>query len=306
MLPLSLQTRQALSKLGFPVLFLMGCLVVLLGVISPGMVRHVRVAAADYVAPVYGVLTGMREKLDHSIHAMAVFTSMHSRYSRLEKENEELKHWYDVALLLSAENRDLKANLNWIPDKALSFVTGRVITETGGVYNQAVLISVDERHSIKSGNIALDRFGLAGRVTEVGERSARVLLISDNTSRIPVFLEHSRASAIMVGNNSLQPRLTYFSNGHNPVEGERVVTGNNINNLPAGIPIGSVHYVQPNVAEVVPYADLAHLNILRIFDYGLSAITPPEVPGRIVPATKGRSGKPSVFLLSPEEEHKAG
>ena len=55
------------------------------------------------------------------------------------------------------------------------------------------------------GQIALDASGLVGRVTEVGDRSARVLLVTDMNSRIPVMLEASRAKAILVGANAPFP-----------------------------------------------------------------------------------------------------
>ena len=49
-------------------------------------------------------------------------------------------------------------------------------------------------HGMTKGQIALDERGLVGRVTEVGARSARVLLITDINSRIPVTLENSRGA----------------------------------------------------------------------------------------------------------------
>ena len=45
--------------------------------------------------------------------------------------------------------------------------------------------------------VALDERGLVGRVTETGARTARVLLLTDLNSRIPVILETSRARAIL-------------------------------------------------------------------------------------------------------------
>ncbi len=113
--------------------------------------------------------------------------------ARLREENEQLRRWQSIALALDAENQRLKANLHWIPDPAPSYVTARVVADAGGVYAKAVLLSVGPNHGIRKGEIALDERGLVGRVTEVGARTARVLLITDLNSRIPVILENSRA-----------------------------------------------------------------------------------------------------------------
>ena len=133
--------------------------------------------------------------------------------ARLREENERLRRWQSIALALDAENQRLKANLRWIPDPAPSYVTARVVADAGGVYAKAVLLSVGPNHGIRKGEIALDERGLVGRVTEVGARTARVLLITDLNSRIPVILENSRAHAILVGTNGPRPRLVLLAGG---------------------------------------------------------------------------------------------
>lgn len=174
-----------------------------------------------------------------------------------------------MALALDAENRTLRASLNWVPEPTPSFITARVVADAGGVYARAVLLSVGPNSVIAKGGIALDERGLAGRVTEVGARTARVLLLTDLNSRIPVILEHSRARAIMVGTNGPRPRLLYWAEGAQPAEGERVVTSAEANAFPADLPVGTVHYSDSNVPEVALDARLDQLEIVRVFDYGL-------------------------------------
>ena len=130
------------------------------------------------------------------------------------------------------------------------------------------------------GQIALDERGLVGRVTELGMRSARVLLVTDMNSRIPVILESSRARAIVVGTNGPRPRLMHWPEGTVPVEGERVVTSAEAQAFPAGLPVGVVHYSASNTPEVDAAARLDQLDVVRIFDYGLRGVLPPEPAAR--------------------------
>jgi rod shape-determining protein MreC len=125
-----------------------------------------------------------------------------------------------------------------------------------------------------------------GRVTEVGARSARVLLVTDINSRIPVTLEQSRTKAILVGGNAPYPRLMFLPDGAHPAEGERVVTSAEANAFPAGLLVGTVHYASGTQPMVNPAANLDRLEIVRIFDYGLGGIVPPEAPGRTVLAER--------------------
>lgn len=74
-----------------------------------------------------------------------------------------------------------------------TFVTARLIADAGGVYAKPVLPSVGPNHGVRKNEIAVDERGLIGRISEVGARTVRVLLITDLNSRIPVILETSRA-----------------------------------------------------------------------------------------------------------------
>jgi rod shape-determining protein MreC len=246
----------------------------LLGKADALLAERARMALADALAPIYAVLAqplaNAHAVIDNADHML----SLYGDNAQLRQENERLRHWQSVALALDAENATLKANLRWIPDPPASFVTARVVADAGGVYARAVLLSLGPNHGITKGQIALDDRGLVGRVTEVGTRSARVLLITDMNSRIPVTLETSRARAMLVGTNSTRPRLMYWPEGIQPAEGERIVTSAEAGAFPAGLPVGTVHYTANNVPEVEPAARLDRLEVVRLFDYGLRGPIP--------------------------------
>ena len=151
-----------------------------------------------------------------------------------------------------------------------------------------MLLSVGPNSGIRKGEIAVDERGLVGRITEVGTRTARVLLITDLNSRIPVILETSRAHAILVGTNGPRPRLLYWPEGIVPQEGERIVTSAEANAFPANLPIGTVHYTSSGAPEVEPAAMLQKLEVVRIFDYGLTGVVAPERPASDRPLSARR------------------
>ena len=289
MIRLSIPFRQALAKLTLPVLIAAAFGMMLLGKADALLAERVRMALADALAPLFGVVAEPLSNVQRVMDEGEALLSLRSDNARLKQENETLRRWQAVALALDAENATLKANLRWVPDPAPSYVTARVVADAGGVYARAVLLSVGPNHGITRGQIALDDRGLVGRVTELGSRSARVLLMTDINSRIPVILENSRARAILTGTNGPRPRLMYWPEGVQPMEGERIVTSAEANAFPAGLPVGTVHYSVNTVPEVEPAAQLDRLEIVRIFNYGLRGLVAPEAPAR--PAERPAGGR---------------
>jgi len=281
MLRLSIQARQALAKLTLPVLIAAAFGLMLLGKADTLLAERARMALADTLAPIYVALAEPLRSLRDAVAEATGLWDVRAENARLHDENERLRRWQSIALALDAENQRLKANLHWMPDPATSYVTARVVADAGGVYARAVLLSLGPHHGIRKGEIALDERGLVGRVTEVGARTARVLLITDLNSRIPVMLENSHAHAILVGTNGPRPRLIYWPEGSAPQEGERVVTSTEASAFPANLPIGMVHYSAANIPELVPAAMLDRLEMVRIFDYDLGGVTPPESAARL-------------------------
>ncbi|GAJ28622.1 rod shape-determining protein MreC [Acidomonas methanolica] len=288
---LSIQARQALAKLFLPFFFLLASAFLVLGVARRPLVDHVRLEIEDVLAPAYALMAQPGEKLRHVWDDVRAFARLGSENVRLRQENEKLRRWYDVAVALANENAQLKANLHWIPENAPRFVSGHTIRDAGGLYGRAILLAAGAGQDIHVGDVALDAKGLIGRVTEVGSRTSRILLVTDQASRLPVMLESSHGTAIMAGDGSATPRLLFYAQNNHPLEGERVFTSEQLppageaadefSGLPGGLPVGVVHYVRAGEPVVVPDGDVEHPDIVRVFDYGHTSTQGPEAPGRM-------------------------
>ncbi|NHO57603.1 rod shape-determining protein MreC [Acetobacter lambici] len=303
MVPVSIQVRQALSKLVLPVLLLMSVGIIIAGQADRPLADRARMRVADVLAPLWSLLSRTQTDSERLVHGLKEARNLAEENHRLSAENANLRRWYEVAVSLARENDTLKTELHWVPEPTPAFVTGRVVADSGGIYARAVLLVAGTTSGVQTGNIALASSGLAGRVTEVGAHAARILLITDIASRLPVELESSHAAAIMAGDNSPLPRLLYYSQDTRPIEGERVVTSDQAGAFPSGIPIGSVHYLHPGQPVVQPFARLDRLTMLRVFDFGQSEIEPPEAPGH-VPLTRPHRALTLPFktLLGPGQE----
>ena len=286
MIRLSIPLRQALARLSLPVLIAAAFGAMLLGKADALLVARARMVVSDLLTPIWAVMQEPVGAAQNAIREAEALWDIRAQNERLREENERLHRWQATALALEAENSLLRRQLAWIPDPAPSFFTARVVADGGGTYARAVLLATGGHAQARKGQVALDERGFAGRVTEVGTRSARVLLATDINSRIPVTLEGSRARAIMAGNNAARPRLQHWPEGQTPREGDRVVTSAEAGAFPAGLPVGVVRWTESGAPEVELFARLDRLDVVRLFDFGLAGILPPESVARPEPRAR--------------------
>jgi rod shape-determining protein MreC len=167
--------------------------------------------------------------------------------------------------------------LNLAPEPMVSFVSAKVIANSGGSFIRSVLVNAGRADNVARGQAAITGEGLVGRIAEVGERASRVLLITDLNSRIPVTIEGSRERAVLAGDNSEQPRLIYLP-ARPPVKvGDRIVTSGHGGVFPPGLPVGVIASTADGVARVEPFVELSRLDFVRVVDFGLAGVLPQPV-----------------------------
>jgi rod shape-determining protein MreC len=285
---LSIPLRQALARLSLPLMIAAAFGVMLLGKADALLAERLRSHLSDALSPIYAALAEPTAAVRSAVEEVRFLATLREQNATLREENERLRRWHATALALESENEMLRRQLNFLPEAAPAFVTARVVADGGGTYARAVLLATGPQHAVRKGQVALDERGFVGRVTEVGSRSARVLLATDMNSRIPVTLESSRARAIMAGTNGARPRLAHWPEGVIPIEGERVVTSAEAGAFPAGLPVGAIRLSPQGAPEIELFARLDRLDSVRLFDYGLAGIIPPEAVARPEPRSRRR------------------
>ncbi len=201
---------------------------------------------------------------------------------RLKMQNAQLIKWKAVAEDVLRENEKFRQRLQIVPDPESRYITARVIADSGGPFVRTVLVNVGTSNNVQKGQAAISGEGLIGRVVSTGSRSARILLLTDLNSRIPVVVETTRDKAILAGNNTLYPKLEFVSADARINVGDRIVTSGQGGIFPPGLPVGLVTSVDDEVSFVQIYADLDRLEFVTILDYILSGLLPDTIrAGRI-------------------------
>jgi len=270
MIRLSSQMRTAIQRTTLPILILLSGAIIVLGKADQLLFNSLRTSVTDGVAPVLDTLARPLNALGNVVDRAKMVVATYQENVRLEAENQKLLQWQQVARNLDAENQELRGLLKAVPDAALSYVTAPVIANSGGAFVRMILINAGAEDHVGRGQAAITGEGLVGRLTEVGERASRVLLITDLNSRIPVTIEGTHVPAVLAGDNSERPRLIYLPMADAVKVGDRVVTSGEGGVFPPGLPVGVVSVIDGVGPRVEPYVELSQLGYVLVVDYGLS------------------------------------
>ena len=244
----------------------------LLGKADIALIDRARTAVQDGLAPLLDGLSKPIATVNGLIDYASELASLQAENEALRQKNQELLAWEAIARETAAENERLRALLNFVPDAAVGHRSARVIGDQGGAFVRSILVAAGTLDGVRRGQAAMTGEGMVGRVVSVGKRSARVLLLTDLNSRVPVLVGEARHRAMLVGDNSALPDLMYLDDGARLAVGDYVVTSGIGGVFPQGLPIGRVAAVDDGVAEVAPFVDWAHLEVIRLVDYGLPGL----------------------------------
>ena len=143
-----------------------------------------------------------------------------------------------MAIKLSRLEKILKVEIGTdIPDEKIA---ARAVSEIDGPFVRAALINAGVNKGIKIGHPVMTVDGLYGHVVRTGANSSRVLRLGDLNSRIAVMSSRSQARAILAGNNSDFPVISFMSDASAWAVGDVVITSGDDGVLPRGLPIGTV------------------------------------------------------------------
>jgi rod shape-determining protein MreC len=274
MMRISLARRAAIERMSLTLLVVISAAMIIVGKADQVAFQSLRNSLMDAAAPVLDMLSRPAAALESAADRVRGFLTVYRDNMRLAEENERLLGWQQVAMRLSAENAELRDLAKLVPEPEVSFLTARVIADSGGAYARSVMVNAGRDNGVARGQAALAREGLVGRVAEVGSRAARILLITDLNSRVPVVVNGTRQRAILAGDNSARPSLRYVDSGGTIRIGDRIVTSGQGGVFPPGLPVGVVASVDSEGARVEPYAGLSRVDYLRLVDYGLAEALP--------------------------------
>ncbi len=228
------------------------------------------------------------------------YQKIYEQNQELRRELQRMKSWKEAAVQLEQQNAKLLALNQMRLDPKLTTVSGVVLADSGSPFRQSVLLNVGARDGIKDGWATMDGLGLVGRISGVGRNTARVILLTDSNSRIPITIQPSGQRALLEGDNSARPPIEFLEKPELVRPGDQVVTSGDGGVFPAGLLVGQVALGNDRRLRVNLAADYERLDFLRVLRS--RQVEPITDPGALLVPTRPDPAPAPAPDLSPDSE----
>jgi rod shape-determining protein MreC len=190
----------------------------------------------------------------------------------LKEQNANLLHWRWLAQEREHENHRLREILNVVPDLKRSTVTVRALGVPSDRYYSSLIVLVTNADGVRKDQAVISPMGIIGRIIDVGSATARVMLITDINSRIPVRFESSGEQAIIAGNNSLNLKVVHLESNADKTQlkaskikiGEKLLTSGYGGIFLPNMPVAIVTSIEANTIIACPLVDVTRLEFVTI------------------------------------------
>ncbi|MFP4361177.1 MAG: rod shape-determining protein MreC [Alphaproteobacteria bacterium] len=260
-----LPPRGWFERASFGGLIGLALILLLLGRAQVGVVEQATHAVRDALTPVMTAVARPSAAMHDGFAWIGRQFALAEENARLRAQVERLSQWRAEATRLEVENASLREVLHAQRRRPVPIErTATVVADSRSPFVHTRLLDTGSRDGVEQGMAAMATGGLAGRVVDVAPHSARLLLLTDFNSRLPVLVLPSRDPAILSGDNGPLPRLDFMPLTPQVQAGDRVVTSGAAGLLPVGLPVGQVVRDEAGALRVRPALDVRDLRHVRL------------------------------------------
>lgn len=256
---------------GTAVFMLCAFFLMLVSYTNVGFVQKLRESLLSELVPVFSALTAPITYTADFFGSVSGLAELSALNKALMVENAKLKQWHQVAASLKDENDKLRTLLNAHQDLDKTFITTRIVMDAGSQFVHSFIVPVGAAEGVEKGQAVLSDKGMIGRVVEVGDKAARVLLLTDLNSRIPITFEGSHIKAVLAGDNSGVPKFLHLPHKSEIPEGAAVLTSGHGGVLPKGLLLGHIEYDELGNPAIKLMGDPKDTSFVRIVDYDIGS-----------------------------------
>ena len=236
----STQQKFSLLTLTFISIF-----IILLSSLDFKVIRYLKIAINEVVYRSSFVVSIPENFIKNTFIEITDYSTFFNDYKKNKKELNNLKSKNVSSEIIQFENKELKELINDYVSSS-DKVLAKIIVDHNSPFLKSLIINKGSKDNIKIGTNVFDQSYLVGRVIEVNYKTARVLLLSDLNSNVPVTIAPQNVQAIITGSGGNYGEIKYIKDGiTDEFSNESIVYTSGTGAIfKSGIPIGKLKIIE--------------------------------------------------------------
>ncbi len=257
----SIFTGYVLASIGA----LIGAVLLVISIFQPSAFSGVRGTAINAVEPAAEVTTTSRTGFASLYDNVSGYLRAGSQNAALNEELEIARIKLEEAKAVEQENLRLKALLGIKQEEVEPIVVNRLVGSTSASTRRFAYLGAGSSDGVAVGMPVRGPHGVVGRILEVSSNSARVMLLTDSESVLPVRRADDEVVAFAEGRGDGLLNIRLINLGINPLEpGDVFVTSGAGGYYRPGVAVAIVDEVTSDGAIARLIADPAASDIVSV------------------------------------------
>ena len=251
-----------------------------LSILDPRAFQSVKNLAIDVTAPISRAGSFVVSEVTAFSQSVGDYFEAGRQNGELRDQVRELEGQLTQAQAAQLENERLRALLQLRDTTADEVAIGRLVNSSWDSSRRYAILSAGSNQGVAYNMPVRAPEGLVGRVVTVGHWGARVLMIIDGGSTVPVRSARDGTPALASGTGDSELRVELIEVGSNPFRpGDMIVTSGVGGIYPPDIPVAEIVRIEGDFAIARPLAAPSRI------DYAI--VQPLYQPAAVPPAEGG-------------------
>jgi len=197
------------------------------------------IRGTSYIWSDYVALVGVRQENKELTRQIEYLRNLNNQYVEAVQSNKRLRKLLDF-------RKDIE-------DPTLS---AQIIGKDSTNWCKSILLDKGTMDGVAVNMPIVTYSGIVGRVQEVTNHTAKVLLVNDINSSVAVLIQRNRAEGIIAGSGKDYCIIKYVGKDLDIKKGDRVITSGIGGIFPKGLIVGIVSKVQKNNYDLFQYVEV--------------------------------------------------
>jgi len=260
-------------------LALVGAVLVVLSQFNPPAFAAFRAAVAELTTPISSGFHGLRR----AATVPGGLTDYFGGADKIRALRKQLADEHAIVMrarMINRENARLRALLRARDADPTPVVTARLVNSSGTSARRYATLNAGKFQGVEPGQPVRGPEGLIGRVLETGLNTARVLLLTDAESIVPVRRTRDGLPAIVSGRGDGLLDIRSAGSVNAPFRrGDAFVTSGTGGIYPPNVPVARIMADARDTALAQPFANPDALDFALVQRAFLPPLPPPPTPG---------------------------